>query len=82
MPTVQLSSKGQIVLPAEIRRRYMIDRGARLEVIDSGRGVIVLVPLPPDPLAALTGMLAGGPSTQALLDEARQLDDRREAGRP
>jgi len=81
MSIVHASSKGQVVLPRDVRRRYGITRGTRLEVIDSGRGTIVLVPVPDDPLAALDGMLAGGGSAAELVAEARRLDALREAGR-
>jgi AbrB family looped-hinge helix DNA binding protein len=82
MSVVHASSKGQVVLPRDVRKRYGITQGTRLEVIDSGRGTIVLVPVPADPLAALDGMLAGGESTAESITEARRLDAQRDAGRP
>jgi AbrB family looped-hinge helix DNA binding protein len=81
MSIVHASSKGQVVLPSEVRKRYGITQGTRLEVIDSGRGTIVLVPVPADPLSALYGMLAGGETSAESISEARRLDDQREASR-
>ena len=39
MPTLLVSSKGQIVLPAEIRRRLGMGAGARLEVLEESDGL-------------------------------------------
>ena len=39
MPTLLVSSKGQIVLPAEIRRRLGMGAGARLEVLEVSDGL-------------------------------------------
>ena len=37
--------KGQVVLPAEIRKKYDIEAGKEVEVLDFG-GEIVIVPVP------------------------------------
>lgn len=39
MSTLLVSSKGQIVLPAEIRRRLGMGAGARIEVIEESDGL-------------------------------------------
>jgi antitoxin PrlF len=39
MPTVLVSSKGQIVLPAALRRRLGLGAGARIEVIEEADGL-------------------------------------------
>jgi AbrB family looped-hinge helix DNA binding protein len=44
MPT-KVSTKGQIVLPADIRKRYGIGEGREIEILDFGKE-IVLVPIP------------------------------------
>ena len=41
----RVSSKGQFVLPARLRRKYGIDPGEEVDVIDFG-DEIVLVPVP------------------------------------
>jgi AbrB family looped-hinge helix DNA binding protein len=73
-----ISRGGQISIPADVRRRWQT---SRLVLEDRG-DKIVLRPIPPDPIAAAMGSLAGaGPST----DEARRMlraeesrrDDRR-----
>jgi len=42
---VKISTKGQIVLPAELRRKYGIEAGSEVEILDFG-GEIVIVPVP------------------------------------
>ena len=42
---VKISTKGQVVLPAEIRRKYEIEAGMEVEILDFG-GEIVIVPVP------------------------------------
>ncbi|MBU6270793.1 MAG: AbrB/MazE/SpoVT family DNA-binding domain-containing protein [Betaproteobacteria bacterium] len=39
MPTLLVSSKGQIVLPAALRRRLGMGAGARLEVVEEPDGI-------------------------------------------
>jgi AbrB family looped-hinge helix DNA binding protein len=39
MPTLLVSSKGQIVLPAELRRRLGMGAGARIEVVEESDGL-------------------------------------------
>jgi AbrB family looped-hinge helix DNA binding protein len=39
MPTLLVSSKGQIVLPAELRRRLGMGAGARIEVLEEADGL-------------------------------------------
>jgi antitoxin PrlF len=39
MPTLLVSSKGQIVLPAALRRRLGMGAGARLEVVEESDGL-------------------------------------------
>ncbi len=58
MAELTVSSKGQIVLPADMRRRLGMGAGARLELIEEPDGVKLRVARRVDPcdLAALAGM--------------------------
>jgi AbrB family looped-hinge helix DNA binding protein len=59
MPQLTVSTKGQIVLPAEIRRRLGMGPGAKLEIIESSNGIVLRVARAassPD-VAALAGLL-------------------------
>jgi len=69
MTTVKVSAKGWIVIPQALRDRYGLKKGDQIQVVDYG-GVLALVPIPDDPVEALHGMLAEGPSlTDELLTE-------------
>jgi AbrB family looped-hinge helix DNA binding protein len=71
--TIRVSIKGWVVIPSDLRRKYKLDPGAEVQIIDYG-GVLAIVPVKKDPIEASAGMLAGdGKSlTQALLDDHRQ----------
>jgi AbrB family looped-hinge helix DNA binding protein len=73
MNPVTVSSKGWVVIPAELRRKYQIQPGSKINIVDFG-GVLSLVPNASDPIQASHGSLKGGPSlTQTLLeDRARE----------
>jgi len=74
-----VSVRGQTVVPWEIRERMGIVPQTRLEwqVRD---GVIVIYPIPPDPIQAAVGILKGrGPTTNDLLVERRRERQREQA---
>ncbi len=41
MQTTQLSSKGKVIIPKNLRDRYKWNPGQRLSVIDTGEGIII-----------------------------------------
>ncbi len=61
-----VSKRGQIVIPAAIRRRHRISADDVLEWIDDGETIRV-VPIPADPVAALRGRAKGERLTERLL---------------
>jgi len=66
---VKISSKGWIVIPADLRRKYHLLPGTRVTVVDYG-GVLSLVPISEDPVASSAGTLRGRTSlTQAIVRE-------------
>ena len=70
--TVKMSTKGWVVIPAALRKKYNLEPGADLLVIDYG-GVITLVPTSENPIEDGAGMLKGEISlTQMLLEEHRK----------
>ena len=72
MSNVTVSQKGWVVIPAELRKKYGIKPGSKLQFVDYG-GALELIPVHDDPIEAAAGMLKGGKSlTQALLDEHRR----------
>jgi AbrB family looped-hinge helix DNA binding protein len=80
MPKVKVSAKGWIVIPADIRKRYGIEPGDEVHIVDYG-GSLGIVPKLADPVEEVCGILAdGGPSlTQELLHERRRALEREEA---
>ena len=68
---VKTSSKGWLVIPADLRRKYRLQPGTRVTVVDYG-GVLSLVPVDEDPIASSAGILRGRTSlTQAIVEEHR-----------
>jgi len=61
MPTVKTLAKGQVVIPAKLRKKYRIRPGAKLELLEYG-GVIYLIPPVTDPIKAAAGSLPHKPS--------------------
>jgi AbrB family looped-hinge helix DNA binding protein len=52
---VKVSSKHQIAVPAAVRRQLGIDAGDHL-LVEVQDGVIVLIPVPVDPIEELKGL--------------------------
>lgn len=70
--TVTVSSKGWVVIPAELRTKYDLRPGAEVQVVDYG-GVLALLPKLADPIKYAAGMLKGPKSlTRALITEHRK----------
>lgn len=72
MATMTVSSKGQVVLPADIRRRLGLMAGTQMEVIEEPDGVRLVVsrPVKTSSLAACAGMV-----TAPSQGKARSLSD-------
>ena len=73
MPAIiTASSRGQIVIPKDIRRNLNIVPGKRLSIKEvSGR--ILITPLPDDPVESFCGIFEEGPSlTKALIQERKE----------
>ena len=67
-----VSTRGQTVVPQDIREKMGIVPQSRLEwrIVD---GLIVVTPIPPDPVRAAVGILAGrGLTTEELLAERKK----------
>jgi len=63
--------KGQIVIPAELRRKYHIKAGTRINVIDTGEAIL-LKPVTEESLKRLQGRLKGKGVLKSLLEERRK----------
>ena len=82
MVAVRVSTKGQIVIPNEIRQELGIEPGTYVQLGERGEGAALTV-VGKDPVEAAYGMFAHlGPLTQDLLEsrrEERELEERKEA---
>lgn len=74
-----VTRRGQTVIPAQLRRRYRINKETRLEWIDTGEEIRV-VPLPEDIIKALRGSAKGENLARNLL-KSRHEDRLREKRR-
>jgi len=45
MNTVKIRRKGTITIPAKLRKKYKLEEGQKLTIIDLGNGAILLTPI-------------------------------------
>ena len=77
MAKTKLSSRGQIVIPKEIREKLDLSPGQKLEVYEEG-DKIVLMAVPEDPVDSLNGMFQTESSVKELRETGKEEDKRRE----
>lgn len=78
MNTTVVTTKGQVVIPAKIRRKLNIKKGTRLYIEERG-DELILKPVTPAYLERIAGVLqTRGKLSKALLEE-RARDRKREA---
>jgi AbrB family looped-hinge helix DNA binding protein len=56
MATVKTLSKGQVVIPAGMRKKYHIKPGTEMQIVEYG-GIIYLIPPVDNPIKAACGIL-------------------------
>jgi len=71
MATIKTLSKGQIVIPAEMRKRFNIEPGTEMQIIEYG-GIIYLIPPVKDSIKAACGILPAKPSLSDKLLKERE----------
>ncbi len=71
------NKKGQIVIPAILRKKYGIKEGTRIILLENGDS-IVLQPITPQHLRKLQGSLKGTGMLKALVEERRRDKERQE----
>ena len=65
--------KGQVVIPAPLRKKLNIKKGSRVAITEGEGNVIVIRPLPDDPIEASRGALKGKTSIlKALIKDRRE----------
>lgn len=73
-----ITVKGQIVIPAELRRKYGITPNTRIAIVDNGNEII-LRPINEEYLKKLQGSLKGSGALEALIEERRKDREREDA---
>ena len=76
----KVTTRGQVSIPAEIRKKLHIETDTKLEWSIDGNAIRV-IPVPKDPISAFRGRGKGVYTTQDLLKERRQdrnLEDERD----
>ena len=73
MSTVKTLAKGQIVIPAEMRKKFHIEPGTELKIMEYN-GIIYLVPPVDNPVKAAQGSLPSRPSLAGQLLRERRSD--------
>ena len=73
MATVKTLSKGQIVIPVYMRKKYHIEHGTEMQIMEYG-GIIYLIPPVKDPIHAACGVLPSKPSLSEKLLKERKGD--------
>lgn len=59
------TSKGQLVIPAQLRRKHKIEAGTKVQIFEDQFGRIVLQPISDDYIHRVRGLLADGPDLLA-----------------
>lgn len=72
MSIVTATEKGQVVIPAKIRKKYHITKGTKVVVIDKDNQII-LKPLLKEPIRQARGIFKQGASAlKALMEDRRE----------
>ena len=66
----KVTSKGQVVIPKKLRKKYGIHSTTLIRWVEGDRGIL-LIPESDDPIAAARGMLQGTGILKAYLDEKK-----------
>lgn len=82
MSAARVSTKGWVVIPKDLRKKYGLTPGSVVEVVDYG-GILAIVPVPENPIAAMHGRFAQVPDrrlTEELIEEHRREREERSFG--
>ncbi len=70
------TSKGQLVVPAELRRKHRIEAGTRVKFLEDQFGRIVLQPISEEYVDRVMGCLANGPDLNKQWERDHRSDDK------
>ena len=71
------TSKGQLVVPAELRRKHRIEAGTKVRFLEDQFGRIVLQPITEDYIDRVMGYLAGGPDLLGTWEDEHRREGKR-----
>jgi AbrB family looped-hinge helix DNA binding protein len=71
--TAKVSIKGQVVIPAELRKRHHLEPGVQVRIFEYG-DLVCIAPVVKEPVTAAYGFLDDGGKalTEELLQERKQ----------
>jgi AbrB family looped-hinge helix DNA binding protein len=72
------TSKGQLVIPAELRRKHGIQAGTKVKFLEDQFGRIVLQPITDEYIDRVMGFLAGGPDLLANWEKEHREEGERD----
>jgi AbrB family looped-hinge helix DNA binding protein len=72
------TSKGQLVVPVELRRKHGIEAGTKVRFLEDQFGRIVLQPLTEEYVDRVMGCLANGPDLLAKWEKEHREEDARD----
>ena len=76
--TTKISTKGQIVIPVELREKYNIKPGSSVELMDIGGEIVIIPILIKNPIDNAMGILKSKKSTRQLVTAARKEEEKYE----
>ena len=72
------TSKGQLVVPVELRRKHKIKAGTKVVFLEDQFGRIILQPITEEYIDRMRGCLAGGPDLLAMWEKEHRAEGKRE----
>jgi len=72
------TSKGQLVIPAALRRKHKIGAGTQVRILEDEFGRIVLQPLTDEYIDRVRGMFAEGPDLVAIWEKEHREEGKRD----
>ena len=78
MSVIQVSQKGQILIPKFIREKHGVNPGSKVQLLDLEEGILIK-PAPKDPIDAACGFLEGDYSLNddLIKEHQKELADER-----
>jgi len=73
MAVIQVSQKGQILIPKAIRERHNVTPGSKVQILEQVGGILIQ-PAPEDPIDAACGFLEGDFSLTDDLIKEHQME--------